>query len=456
MRRTLLGALSASVLVGGLALIGAPMASADQNDAYIVVFNEQVNTHAKTVAVERTYGISSNRSYSHAIRGFSARMPSAVRERLAQDPDVAFIAPDRAVAAHIASVPLSEGASVPTGVRRIEAATATAVSPASDAAVAVIDTGIDLQNPDLNAVAGTDCTASGGTSQDANGHGTHVAGIIGARNSGSDTVGVAPNTRLYSVKVLDSDGVGTISQLICGIDWVTANAENLGIKVANVSLGTTGSNDNNCGRTNNDPLHLAICRSTERGTTYVVSAGNDRTSISGAIPAAYPEVLTVTAMSDSDGRPGRTGGRPSCATAESDDTPATFTNFARTSSAIAHTVAAPGVCISSTRVGGGVTTLSGSSMAAPHVTGVVALCLGSGGVAGPCGGLTPAQIGQSVRSHAATRPASYGFTGDPRNSPGSNYYGYLVHADVEPSPTTDPEPTPEPEPCRPMGSLGGC
>lgn len=459
MRRTLARAASATLLVGAVAVFGMPSAVANEHPAqqhqpYIVVFKDRVNASAKTVAAERQYGISSQRTFTHAVRGFSARMPEAVRARLAEDPDVLFVTPDSAVSAHVESSPLQSGETVPTGVRRIEAATPTTANGASDVAVAVIDSGIDLQNPELNATAGVDCTANGGTSQDANGHGTHVAGVIGARNSGAGTVGVAPGTPMYSVKVLDRDGVGTLSQVVCGIDWVTANAETLGIKVANISLGTAGSNDNNCGRTNGDALHLAICRSTERGITFVASAGNEGASLSGSIPAAYPEVLTVTAMSDSDGLPGRAGGAPRCVAGETDDAAATFSNYARNTVAVAHTIAAPGVCIGSTKLGGGVSVLSGTSMAAPHVAGTVALCLGSGGQTGPCSGLTPAQIIQKVREHAASQPAAYGFTGDPRNSPGTNYYGHLVHSKITSSGPVPP--APQPAPCQPMGSLGTC
>ncbi|WP_278312576.1 S8 family serine peptidase [Lolliginicoccus levis] len=469
MRRPLLGAISAGVLAAGLVAAGGPSIAQPPDgpppgatpaaESYIVVYEGGVRSQSKTVDLEREHGIAAERRFNRVFDGFSARMPEAVRDRLAKDPDVAFVAPDREVRAVPASEPIVPGDSVPTGARRIEAASSTAAMPASTVGVAVVDSGIDLAHPDLTSVAGVDCTTSGGTSQDANGHGTHVAGTIGARNNGSGTIGVAPGTTLFSVKVLDQDGVGSFSQVICGIDWITANAATLGIKVANLSLSGEGSNDNNCGNSNNDALHLAICRSTDQGITYVAAAGNEDTGFGSSVPAAYPEVLTVTAMADSDGAPGGNGGRPSCDLSESDDSPATFSNYAVSTIDKAHVVAAPGACIASTRLGGGTRVLSGTSMAAPHVAGVVALCHGSGGVAGPCDGLSPAQIIDLVRADAQARAASYGFTGDPRNSPGTQHYGYLVDAEVtatgEPGPDPEPEPEPEPEPCIPSGS-GGC
>ena len=118
--------------------------------------------------------------------------------------------------------------------------------------------------------------------------------------------------------------------------------------------------------------------------TYTVAAGNSGTDIAGAIPANLPEVLTVTAMSDNDGKAGGTGGSPTCRSGESDDKYATFSNFAVSETDQNHTIAAPGVCIRSDWYNGGYNTISGTSMAAPHVAGAVALCINSGGAGGPC------------------------------------------------------------------------
>ena len=100
----------------------------------------------------------------------------------------------------------------------------------------MIDTGIDLDHPDLNAISGKDCVHPGTTAEDDNGHGTHVAGTIARRNTGAGVVGIVPGMMLYAVKVLAANGSGMWSQVFCGIDWVTANAAALNIKVANMSL----------------------------------------------------------------------------------------------------------------------------------------------------------------------------------------------------------------------------
>ena len=229
--------------------------------------------------------------------------------------------------------------------------------------------------------------------------------------------------------MLNSAGSGTWSQVICGIDWVTANTAALNIKVANMSLGGSGSNDNNCGNTNADALHKAICNSTAAGVTYVVAAGNSAADFAGFVPAAYPEALTVTAMSDSDGSPGGTGGAPTCRTGETDDAFATFSNFAVSTTESNHTIAGPGVCILSTWLSGGYNTISGTSMASPHLSGTVALCIGNGGTAGPCAALTPRQIIQKIRSDArSTTVPGYGFAGDPNSPVAGKYFGYLARA----------------------------
>jgi subtilisin len=235
--------------------------------------------------------------------------------------------------------------------------------------------------------------------------------------------GVAPGAPLYSVRVLNNAGSGSWSSVICGIDWVTSNAASRGIKVANMSLGGAGADDGNCGNSNNDALHKAICGSVAKGITYVVAAGNDATDFGSSVPAAYNEVLTVTAMADFNGQP--TGGAGPTCRSDVDDTAADFSNFTTSGSPDeTHAIAAPGVCILSTWKGGGYNTISGTSMAAPHVAGTAALCI----TVGACAGLPASSVITKLRADAAAQPASYGFGDDPNAPVGSRYYGYLTYA----------------------------
>ena len=136
------------------------------------------------------------------------------------EPAVAYVLPDATVQA-AGMEPVAAGDAVPVGIRRVGAATTALAHKAANSAVAVLDTGIDLANADLNAASGINCVKTGNPAQDDNGHGTHVAGIVAGRNNGSAVVGVAPGTKLYAVKVLGSSGSGTLSQVLCGIDWVS-------------------------------------------------------------------------------------------------------------------------------------------------------------------------------------------------------------------------------------------
>lgn len=425
-RIVLAGVLVLSVL---LTVRGATASAPEKfvKGQYIVVFKDSVGESDQvTDEIVRGNGLGLLHKYGSALKGFAAKIPDAKLEKVKADPRVAFVSADGIAQADAMQTVLS-GDSVPTGVRRIGAGTTTSVHKASTVNVAVIDTGITLTHPDLNAVSGKNCVSTGKTANDDNGHGTHVSGTIAAKNNGSGVVGVAPGTRLYAVKVLNSQGSGTFSQIICGIDWVTANAKTYNIKVASMSLGGSGSNDNNCGNTNGDAMHKAICNSVKAGITYVVAAGNSSARLESSVPAAYPEVLTVTAMTDSDGKPGGTGGAPSCRTGERDDYYASYSNYAATTAGQNHTVAAPGTCIKSDWLSGGYNTISGTSMATPHVSGVVALCFGNGGTNGPCAGLTPAQVIQKIRADAKSHAtSSNGFSGDPFRPISGKYFGYLL------------------------------
>src|SRR5713226_2339613 len=254
---------------------------------------------------------------------------------------------------------------LPTGVNRIngekKANTGVGVN------VAVIDTGIDLTHPDLqaNIVGGKNCS-TGRSFNDGNGHGTHVAGIIAALNNDIGVVGVAPDAKLWAARVLNNAGSGSWSSVICGLDFVDSKSPARGgpITVANMSLGGSGSDDGNCGNANADALHRAVCNVVAHGVTIVVAAGNSGADLKDFVPAAYNEVIAVTALGDSDGTPCGTGGPTSYS---ADDAFASFSNFATLASDVIRLLAAPGVSILSTWKGGGYNTISGTSMASPHV-----------------------------------------------------------------------------------------
>jgi subtilisin family serine protease len=223
--------------------------------------------------------------------------------------------------------------------------------------IAIIDTGIDLTHPDLNVQGNVTCVPGTPSGNDDHGHGTHCAGIAAAINNAIGVRGVAPNAKLYAVKVLASNGSGDMSWVIAGVDWVTANAGN--IRVANMSLGGPDSL----------ALKNAIHNSVAAGVAYCVAAGNSARDASSTSPANCPDALTVSAIVDTDGQCGHHGRR---STYGKDDTFASFSNWGP----FVH-IAAPGVNIYSTYKGGSYATMSGTSMAAPHVTGAAAQYIAS-------------------------------------------------------------------------------
>jgi subtilisin len=401
------------VLAAALTLAGTAGARAIPGQ-YIVVVKSGFDGRAVAAEHGRWADAEVLRTYRHALNGYSARLSPSALAKVRADDRVQLVSQDREVRA--------TAQTLPTGVNRIEGDLSSTLSGngsgSVNVAVAVIDTGIDLDHPDLNVVGGRNCS-TGRSFDDGNGHGSHVAGTIGAKDNANGVVGVAPGVPLYAVRVLNNSGSGSWSSVICGIDWVTANAAAKGIKVANMSLGGSGT-DRGC---SGDALHQAICRSVNNArVTYVVAAGNSGANLSNFVPAAYNEVLAVTAAADFNGQPG--GGAPATCRADVDETAADFSNFATVGSAdVGHTIAAPGVCINSTWKGGGYNTISGTSMASPHVAGAAALC-----IAGSCAGMTPSQVMTRLRSDAASRPVSYGFSGDPNSPSGTRYYGYLAYA----------------------------
>jgi subtilisin family serine protease len=357
-------------------------------DRYIVVLKRG---HSKE-DVARGHGLRPHFSYSRVLHGFATTVPPGRLHALKNDPRIELVEEDLEL--------FVSGQTMPTGVKRI----GTALSPMANingldervnVDIAILDTGI-APHPDLNLFNSVSFVA--GQTTDGNGHGTHVAGIAAALDNGWGVVGVAPGARLWAVKILDDTGAGATSTLIQGIDYVTQNAAQ--IEVANMSLAGIGYSA---------ALRQAIINSVAKGVVFVVSAGNDSRDIYGpdgvlysgddSIPAAYPEVAAVSALSDLDG------------IASGDDALADFSNFSRNlavgnpvfSSGAAIDLAAPGVNIYSTYLGGGYTTMSGSSMAAPHVAGAAALYVAANGRATSAAGV--AAVRQALINMAQSQTA---------------------------------------------------
>ncbi len=230
---------------------------------------------------------------------------------------------------------------VPWGVARVNAAAAWDYTAGGGVKVAVIDTGIDYTHPDLapNYKGGYNAVDPSAPPLDDQGHGTHVAGTIAAVKDGSGVAGVAPAAHLYGVKVLDKNGSGQYSWIIAGIEWAVENR----MDVINMSLG---------GGSGNEALRQVMIKAGEAGVTVVCAAGNDGGAVN--YPAKYPQAIAVSASDSSD----------------------RIASFSSRGPEIA--VIAPGVGVYSTRKGGGHVSLSGTSMASPHVAGLAAIAIGAG------------------------------------------------------------------------------
>jgi len=369
------GALAVVIFTSSSSLVSAKPTEAGRPEVipgkYIVVFHDDVtDTDAVGQELALQHGLSIEHTYHSTLQGFSGAVPAGKLEAIKNDSRVAFVSEDAVVAAY--AKPAARGPITPpaqlisTGIARIgsQANTATGLG----IGVAVIDTGIDLTHADLaaNVVADTNCVNTRKSGNDDNGHGTHVAGTIAGLNNTINVVGVAPEASLIAVKVLNSQGSGSWSEIICGLDWVTANAATYNIQVVNMSLGGAGSSDDNCGLTNNETMHLAVCNTRDAGITIVVAAGNSTVDTATQVPAAYDDaVITVSALADSDGSANGLGTSTSYG---ANDTFASFSNFGSEVD-----IAAPGVNIYSTWKSGGYSTISGTSMASPHVAAAAAL-----------------------------------------------------------------------------------
>ena len=429
LKRTWLVVVMAAVIALAFPAVAAPAPSAQPSEDVIVVLRDSPREPGAVAAEHRrAYGLRERFVYRNALAGYAASVPSERVAALARDPAVAYLSPDRPVTA--------AAQSLPTSVNRIDGELSSTASGngagAVNVDVAVLDTGVDLDHPDLSVAGGTDCSGDGRGYDDFDGHGSHVAGSVGMRDNTLGHVGIAPGARIWSARVLKDRFTGSIATVICGIDWVTATRTDAvttnDIEVANMSLGTPGADDGACGGVNADALHAAICRSTAAGVLYVVAAHNQAQDLRTMVPAAYDEVLTATAMADYDGRPGGRGlfAPSGCSKSEPDDRYASFSNYATLAADQAHTVAAPGRCVLSTMHNGGYGYMWGTSMAAPHIAGTAALCI----VAGRCTGTSAAMIQtlvQGARQYTNSK-SSYGYTGDPRRPVSGRYFGYLIRA----------------------------
>jgi subtilisin family serine protease len=318
------------VLIG---VIGVLLSScAKQNESkfedgsYIVVFKSAEATKPQELP-------EAEKTFSENLPGGVYDLKKEQAEAIAQDPNVAIIEKDQYV--HIE-------AAVPWGLDRIDQVSLPLNNqynyPSAKYAVSVyvIDTGIDISHPDFkgHAVYGFNATDKSNVANDCHGHGTHVAGTIGSR-----TYGVAKQAKIYAVKVMDCDGGGKLSDVIAGVEWVTANHKKPA--VVNMSLGGMSS----------AALDQAVQNSIAKGVTYVVAAGNSNANACLSSPARVANAITVGAVNIQDGR-------------------SYFSNFGNCVD-----IFAPGEDILSTWIDGDTQYESGTSMASPHVAGVVALYL---------------------------------------------------------------------------------
>lgn len=350
--------LLAALLIVSAALVpGAAGASADR---HIVVLGAERSPAGAAVAEEhaRRHEVRPRAAFGHALEGYVADIPSNRIDDVRRDPRVAYVEPDRIFSA--------ESQRLPWGIDRVEADRSSTRAGDGRGRVSrvhayVLDSGVDAEHPDLNVAGQLDF--ADGPSTDCLGHGTHVTGTLAARDDSRLVVGVAPAAPVVSVKVLDCDGHGSTSDVVRGIDWVTAYARRPA--VANLSISGSPSR----------ALDDALRRSVRSGILYSVAAGNDHDPACERSPARAGAgtangIVTVGAL-------------------DSDDEEASFSNFGSCVD-----VWAPGVNVLSTRLGGGTLAMLGTSMAAPHAAGGAALRLS----ARP--GATPAAVEASLQRSA--------------------------------------------------------
>ncbi|SCD62873.1 Peptidase inhibitor I9 [Streptomyces sp. di188] len=343
-------------------------------DSYIVTLKADaaLSTTAKGRALAEKYGAAVERTYSKALNGYEIEASEAEAKRLAADPAVASVVQNRTFTISATqSNPPSWGLDrIDQRNRPVNRAYTYPDSAGQGVTAYVIDTGVRISHNDFGGRAfnGYDAVDGDNIAQDGNGHGTHVAGTV----AGS-AYGVAKKARIVGVRVLNNAGSGTTAQVVAGIDWVARNA--VRPAVANMSLG--GGADST--------IDAAVRRAIASGVTFVVAAGNESTNASTKSPARVSEAITVGATTSSDAR-------------------ASYSNYGSVVDLFA-----PGSSITSAwRTSDSATsTISGTSMASPHVAGAAALYLAGNPSA------TPAQVSSALTSSATTGVVTSPGSGSP-------------------------------------------
>jgi subtilisin len=365
---------------------------------------------AEAARIARSLGLNPRHVWGHALFGFAASIPPGRLEALRNDPRVAYVEFDELNSippppesaqkpARCNTDPDGPGCGgggggsntqpaeeVPWGIERVGADGL--VNTGDGIHVYIIDSGIDNDHPDLANLSSINfavetCQPAKKCAEpweDDNGHGSHVAGTVGALANRKGVIGVAPGVTLHAVKVLDKQNSAFSSEIIAGIDWVASQVNGAPV-VANVSIGGSGSKEGTC---NDDPTdHFdgenayqeAMCHAAHAGVVFAVAAGNEGTDAATRRPASYDDTsIAVSATGQVvDGNGDVIGdGWPSWSNWGTDDTTTWTLND---SAPVA--IAAPGMGILSTWKNGGYQTISGTSMATPHVAGAIALYLAS-------------------------------------------------------------------------------
>jgi subtilisin family serine protease len=299
--------------------------------------------------------------YRYALRGYSAELSDEAVEALRGDPRVKSVTPDQRLQPGVQKNP--DGVKRVFAIANAKLAINEKADVTIDADIAVLDTGVEKEHPDLKVSEVVECLTppcTEGKSTPSGSHGTHVAGTAAAVDNTEGVVGVAPGARIWSVKISTATE-GTEAAAIAGVDWVTS--KNTVIEVANMSMWCE------CALPN---LESAIEKLVKNGVVFVTIAGNNgKLEAKEISPAKNPDAITVGAIADFDGKAGGLNETPPCTLNYEGEKDDTWANFSSWGSVV--DIVAPGVCVYSTVTGKTYNYDSGTSMAAPHVAGAAAI-----------------------------------------------------------------------------------